>query len=115
VPEPEIRISLLAAAARLDDLTAIARFEAELVDRFGPIPAPTARLLEICRLRSLCRVTGMMRLSVGPRGVVIVPRTGRPARPVQRAVASSAGWRWDDGRVVLNGSEDPGPAPSSLD
>jgi transcription-repair coupling factor (superfamily II helicase) len=56
------RIAAAADAAALDDLTA------ELVDRFGPLPATAQHLLRIARLKLRARELGVRRLDLGPQG-----------------------------------------------
>jgi transcription-repair coupling factor (superfamily II helicase) len=53
------RLAAAADAAQLDDL------QAELVDRFGELPAPAATLVRIARLTLAARAAGVRRLDVG--------------------------------------------------
>jgi len=67
VPDVHLRLSLyqrLAAAdaAGLDDM------QAEIIDRFGPLPVPAAHLLATARLRLAARALGIRRLELGAQG-----------------------------------------------
>jgi transcription-repair coupling factor (superfamily II helicase) len=101
------RLSRATAENEIDDLGA------ELADRFGPLPAEVARLLEFARLRvaaaalsidSLSRHPGMVVIGHHDRGVMTaLKKSGRPAAaslrivdektavlPVDSAIAASA-------------------------
>lgn len=54
---------------------------AELIDRFGPMPQEAENLLQVVGLKRLCRETGIERLEVGPKGIVITFRGNRFANP----------------------------------
>jgi transcription-repair coupling factor (superfamily II helicase) len=43
---------------------------AELVDRFGPLPAEVDNLLQVVALKRQCREAGVERLEAGPKGMV---------------------------------------------
>ncbi|BBK32675.1 transcription-repair-coupling factor [Allostella humosa] len=98
VPEPDIRIALYAAAAKLDGEDAIDRFAGELVDRFGPLPPPVAGLITFCRLRTLCQQAGIARLVAGPKAVVLHLR---PDGRAEGAAKLPRGWLRQDDRLVL--------------
>ncbi|WP_240309348.1 MULTISPECIES: helicase-related protein [Sphingomonas] len=77
IPDEEIRVGLYARFARLADLGALERFEAELADRFGELPAQVERMLVAARLRVLARAAGIARLDAGPAAIAFTPRRGR--------------------------------------
>jgi transcription-repair coupling factor (superfamily II helicase) len=56
------RLAGAADSERLDDL------EAELVDRFGPLPPPAKTLLLVHRLRQRAAALGLRRLELGSAG-----------------------------------------------
>jgi transcription-repair coupling factor (superfamily II helicase) len=71
VPEVNQRLALykrLATAAGEDEL---ADLRAELLDRFGPMPEPAARLLDIVSIRIAARALGIERVEVGAGRAVI--------------------------------------------
>ncbi len=47
---------------------------AELVDRFGPLPAEVENLLQVMALKRLCREAGVEKLEAGPKGMVLAFR-----------------------------------------
>ena len=55
---------------------------AELVDRFGPLPAEVENLLEVVSLKRACREAGVEKLEAGPKGMVVTFRGNRsPTQP----------------------------------
>jgi transcription-repair coupling factor (superfamily II helicase) len=71
VPDLSLRMALYRRAADLADKPAIEAFAAELIDRFGPLPAPTANLLKIVEARNAAREARIEKLEVGPRGALV--------------------------------------------
>jgi transcription-repair coupling factor (superfamily II helicase) len=66
------RIAAAADEAALDDLTA------EIIDRFGALPASAQHLLRIARLKLTARALGIRRLDLGPQGgYVLFERVNR--------------------------------------
>ncbi len=59
------RIGALASDAESEALAA------ELVDRFGPLPAEVENLLDVVGLKRLCREAGVEKLDAGPKGLVL--------------------------------------------
>jgi transcription-repair coupling factor (superfamily II helicase) len=59
------RIGALATDAESEALAA------ELVDRFGPIPAEVENLLSVMAIKRLCRDAGVEKLDAGPKGLVV--------------------------------------------
>ena len=68
----------LAALAEPDDVEA---FAAELIDRFGPLPDETEQLLQLVRIKQLCRKAGVAKVEAGPKGVLLAFHDNRFARP----------------------------------
>jgi transcription-repair coupling factor (superfamily II helicase) len=67
IPDVQLRLALyqrIAAAAALE----LQDMGGELVDRFGPLPAPAANLLQLAALRLRARELGVRRLDLGPQG-----------------------------------------------
>ncbi|MCF8496195.1 MAG: transcription-repair coupling factor, partial [Alphaproteobacteria bacterium] len=46
-------------------------FAAELIDRFGPLPAEVTNLLDIVSIKQLCKISGVVSVEGGPKGAVI--------------------------------------------
>jgi len=82
VPEVSQRLSFykrLAAAERDEE---VAELRAELLDRFGPLPEPAARLLDLIRIRVAARAAGVERVEAGAGRARL---TFSPATPVEPA------------------------------
>src|SRR5436190_14210691 len=56
-------------------------FAAELIDRFGPLPAEVESLLQIIGIKRDCKEAGVERVEAGPKGAVITLRDNRFANP----------------------------------
>ena len=71
VPDVHLRLALyqrIAGAAPLE----LQDMGGELVDRFGPLPAPAANLLQLAALRLRARELGIRRLDLGPLGGTVL-------------------------------------------
>jgi len=66
-----VRMSLYRRLADLTDESDVESFAAELIDRFGPIPAEVENLLDIVRIKQLCRIACVDKVEAGPKGAVI--------------------------------------------
>jgi transcription-repair coupling factor (superfamily II helicase) len=66
-----LRLSLYRRIATLVEPTDIDGFAAESIDRFGPLPVEMDNLLQLVKLKKLCRNAGVEKLDVGPKGAVI--------------------------------------------
>ncbi len=74
VPQQATRITLykkLGEASNVDHVNAI---EAELKDRFGPLPAPVRELLFVARIRVLATLAGVTSITRMGDDIVLVPR-----------------------------------------
>ncbi len=92
IPEDEMRLSLYGRLARLEDVAALDQFEAELDDRFGAMPDPTRRLLQVARLRILARAAGIRRIDAGPAAIALTPHDRRTAPPRGDLVEKNGRW-----------------------
>ena len=68
VPDLDLRMGLYRRINDLEDKGGIESFAAEMIDRFGPLPGPTANLLSIMEIKLNCRAAGVAKIDVGPRG-----------------------------------------------
>ncbi len=71
VPDLPLRMALYRRAADLADRAGIDAFAAELIDRFGPLPEPTANLLRIVEARNAARRAHVQKIEVGPKGALV--------------------------------------------
>jgi len=81
VADLPVRLSLYRRLAEIDDEREIEAFGAELVDRFGPLPAEVQHLLQIVGIKALCRQANVERIEAGPKGAVISFRDSTFANP----------------------------------
>ena len=65
----------------LDGKLELEDFAAELIDRFGSLPREVSTLLNIVRIKSVCKRAGIARLDGGPKGAVIQFHNGKFANP----------------------------------
>ena len=73
-----VRMSLYRRLADLEDASAVEAFAAELIDRFGKIPDEVENLLDIVRIKQLCRIAHVEKVEAGPKGAVIGFRGDSP-------------------------------------
>jgi transcription-repair coupling factor (superfamily II helicase) len=71
VPDLHLRMQLYRRLGELQDLKEIDGFGAELIDRFGTMPAEVEALLKVVYIKSLCRTANVEKLEVGPKGIVV--------------------------------------------
>lgn len=76
IPEADLRLTLYVRLSRVEDDAACDALEDELIDRFGPLPEPAARLLSQARLRISARAAGIARIDAGPAAIALTPRPG---------------------------------------
>ena len=81
VADLSVRLGLYRRIARLGDQAEIEGFAAELIDRFGPVPAEVENLFEIMALKRLCRAAGVEKLDAGPKGALVTFHRNRFADP----------------------------------
>ncbi len=81
VTDLPVRLSLYRRLAEIEDERAIEAFAAELVDRFGPLPAEVEYLLQVVAIKTLCRRANVERIEVGPKGAVLALRDNVFANP----------------------------------
>ncbi len=76
VSDLTVRLSLYRRLAELDGDQEREAFAAELIDRFGPLPAEADQLIAVAALKSLCRRCHIAKLDAGPKGAVLTFREG---------------------------------------
>jgi transcription-repair coupling factor (superfamily II helicase) len=77
----DLRLSLYRRLASLEEPQEIEAFAAELIDRFGKMPAETENLLQLVTVKQLCKRANVQKLDIGPKGVVLAFRDNRFAKP----------------------------------
>ncbi len=68
IGDVHLRLRLYKRIAAAPDAERLADLEAELVDRFGPLPPPAQTLLRVAGLKLRAAPLGIARLDVGPAG-----------------------------------------------
>jgi len=81
VPDLQLRLALYRRLGDLQSAEEIDAFGAELIDRFGSLPAEVEHLLKIVFIKALCRQANVEKLDAGPKGVVIHFRKREFANP----------------------------------
>jgi transcription-repair coupling factor (superfamily II helicase) len=81
VPDLNVRLGLYRRIADLVEPAEIDGFAAELIDRFGPLPAEVRYLLDIVAIKALCVAAGIAKVDAGPKGAVLAFRHDRFAAP----------------------------------
>lgn len=71
VSDLTVRMGLYRRIAWLKDADEIEQTAAEMIDRFGPIPSEAENLLEVVKIKQLCRRAGISKLDAGPKGAVV--------------------------------------------
>ncbi|TVQ38670.1 MAG: transcription-repair coupling factor [Geminicoccaceae bacterium] len=81
VADLDLRLALYRRLASLETVDDIEAFAAELIDRFGNLPAETDNLLALVRLKQACRRANVEKLDAGPKGIVLAFRGNQFAHP----------------------------------
>jgi transcription-repair coupling factor (superfamily II helicase) len=81
VADLSVRLGLYRRLAELEDERDIDAFAAEMVDRFGPMPAEAKHLLATVVVKTLCRRANVAKIEAGPKGAVVSFRDDRFANP----------------------------------
>ncbi len=71
VADLTVRMGLYRRIAWISDDDEIEQIAAEMIDRFGPIPAEADNLLEVVKLKARCKHAGISKLDAGPKGAVV--------------------------------------------
>ena len=99
VADLNVRMGLYRRLANLVGEAEIEAFAAELIDRFGPLPAEVENLLQVMTIKQLCRQAGVAKADAGPKGAVLAFHEDRPASPERLIAYLQTGAR--DGSVKL--------------
>ncbi|MBH1991458.1 MAG: transcription-repair coupling factor [Sphingomonadaceae bacterium] len=119
VPDLDLRMGLYRRINELEDRQGLESFAAELIDRFGKLPAPTQNLLKIIEIKQNCMKANIAKIDVGAKGALVSffeDRFPNPAglisyvqrldgvarlRPDSKIVVNRA---WADSAARLNGA-----------
>ncbi len=118
VPDLAVRMGLYRRLNDARDQGEIEALAAEMIDRFGPLPPPTANLVKLIEIKRQAILANIAKIDVGARGTLVtfhnddfpdpagllawVERVGEDAklRPDMKLVLSRA---WSDPQSRLNG------------
>ncbi len=81
VKDLPVRLGLYRRIGGLANDEETGAIEAELVDRFGPLPEEVQNLLEVVTLKRLCREAGVEKIEAGPKGMVVQFRRNQFRNP----------------------------------
>ncbi|HRC26548.1 MAG TPA: DEAD/DEAH box helicase, partial [Alphaproteobacteria bacterium] len=84
VTDLDLRMGLYRRLGDLENPEAVEGFAAELIDRFGALPPEVETLLDVVRIRELCRRAAIARIDAGPKGALIGFHKDRPAAAPER-------------------------------
>ncbi|WP_088343089.1 MULTISPECIES: transcription-repair coupling factor [Rhodomicrobium] len=81
VTDLQARLGLYRRLSAVTEREEIENFAAEMVDRFGPLPAEVRHLLAVVQIKGYCRKAGISQVEAGPKGAVISFRGNNFANP----------------------------------
>lgn len=71
VPDLDLRMGLYRRLNEVEDRQGLEAFAAELIDRFGKLPAPTQNLFKIIEIKQNCITANISKIDVGPKGALV--------------------------------------------
>ncbi|MGE4313160.1 MAG: transcription-repair coupling factor [Pseudobdellovibrionaceae bacterium] len=81
VADLSVRMNLYKRLSELEDEGEVEAFAAEMIDRFGRLPSEVENLLDIVKIKQLCKRANIDRVDVGPKGALLGFHQDRPANP----------------------------------
>jgi transcription-repair coupling factor (superfamily II helicase) len=71
VPDLDLRMGLYRRLNEVEDRQGLESFAAELIDRFGKLPAPTQNLLKLIEIKQNCMKANVAKIDVGQKGALV--------------------------------------------
>lgn len=71
VADLDLRLSLYKRAASLENEDDLNAFNIEVADRFGRLPEEMRNLMDVIKLKIMCRQAGIEKIDVGPKAIVM--------------------------------------------
>jgi transcription-repair coupling factor (superfamily II helicase) len=71
VPDLDLRMGLYRRLNDVEDQNALEGFAAELIDRFGALPAPTENLVRLIEIKLNAKKACVAKIDVGPKGALV--------------------------------------------
>jgi transcription-repair coupling factor (superfamily II helicase) len=81
VSDLSVRMSLYRRLPDLEDGKSIEAFAVEMIERVGDLPEEVHNLLEVTKIKQLCKRAGIDRVDAGPKGAVIGFHKDTPVNP----------------------------------
>jgi len=81
VADLQLRLGLYRRLSNIEKRADIDTFAAELVDRFGELPAEVRHLFDVMEVKGLCRQAGIAQIDAGPKGAVLAFRKNEFPNP----------------------------------
>ena len=103
VEDLNLRLSLYRRISDLENDEDSDGLAAELIDRFGPIPDEVDALLNVMKIKRLCRKAHVEKVDAGPKGIVLMMRHQEMTDPavVMNAITQNSGWRLRPDQTIL--------------
>ena len=83
IPGERLRLEAYKKLAAVTSEVELAEVEAELVDRYGPIPEPVSNLIAVAQLRVVARRAGLTEIAVQGANVRFAPITLRESQELR--------------------------------
>ncbi len=81
VADLNLRMSLYKRLNDIDTRADIDSFAAEMIDRFGPLPAEVKNLLAVIEIKGFCKIASVAKLDAGAKGALVTFKDGQVANP----------------------------------
>jgi len=78
VPDLDLRMGLYRRLNEIDDQNGIEAFAAEMIDRFGPLPEPTANLIKLIEIKLNAKKACVAKIDVGAKGALVSFHDDKP-------------------------------------
>lgn len=104
VTDLDVRLGLYRRLSSLTTRPELEGFAAELIDRFGDLPAEVNSLLLVVRIKAMCKRAHISRLDAGPKGATVqfhMDKFPNPAGLVEFLSAQGKGARVKGNRLVI--------------
>jgi transcription-repair coupling factor (superfamily II helicase) len=104
VPDLDVRLGLYRRLSSLEKKVEMEGFAAELIDRFGKLPAEVETLMLVVRIKALCKRAGIAKLDGGPKGATVAfhnDKFANPAGLVEYLHAQDGRARVKDNKIII--------------
>ena len=71
VPDLAVRMALYRRLNDAEDMAEVESLSAEMIDRFGPLPGPTANLIKLIQIKQQAIVANISKIDVGAKGSLV--------------------------------------------